>query len=776
MHATGFRLGIDFGTSHTVAVLVWPDGRAKPLLFDGSPLLPSAVYWEPAGGLATGRDAVHSARLDPSRYEPNPKRRIDHGTVLLGGLELPVVGLIAAVLQRVVEEARRTAGGLPGTVTITVPAAWAATRRRILTDAAGLAGLERVDLVEEPVAAASYFAQTHDTPPGSVVVVYDLGGGTFDVSVVERTEGFRTIAVAGRDDIGGLDLDHALVRRIGELYGAADPAAWHRLTDPATPEDRRARRLLWDDVRSAKERLSRHPAADLHVPVLDREVHLTREEFDRLAQPLVHDTVQLTRSVLADSGVEPARVSGVFLVGGSSRIPLVATAVHQGLQIAPTVLEQPELVVAEGAVLRAAAGSAATVQLPAVPAPPVPPATPAATPNPPAPTSPAPAFPAPTSPAPGAAPFVPAQAASGRMYDPGPARSRRRLWYAVAAVLVAAALGIAGYAFWPTAKATGDTPRDATDPTGDRHAGAQDHPDQLPDLLYQGEHPMLRSYDGKWIILEDADEASTVIAVPEAWVVTFTTGNQRKAAILSPSGRYVVGPDPTSRVSVSTDGTMAAFVDDRHVTVYELPGGDPRAETDLPAGGHTAGWAGHRLLVQLGNGTYDSWDLGQGGYQQTGSGATLEPLGGRADNTERLVGITGDKCLAMYDVPDDFQQIGDPACDSPLNLKRNGDDALPIVSPDGRTLLAYDGDGHARVVAVDDLLDSAQAETVELDIDGASIARVAWENRLVFVQTADDGYFRCGTSEGRCTAITLPEGKAGAEPVRPVVRFGFTTG
>ncbi|MGH3715735.1 MAG: Hsp70 family protein [Micromonosporaceae bacterium] len=238
MHSPGFRLGIDFGTSHTVAILRWPDGRAKPLLFDSSPVLPSAVYAEPSGSLATGRDAVHSARIDPTRFEPNPKRRIDDGTTLLGDAEFKVCDLIAAVLARVAEEVRRTAGGVPAAVTLTCPATWGASRRSVLTAAAADAGLGTPALVEEPVAAATYFAQLSGRAlrTGSAVVVYDLGGGTFDVSVVTRTpDGFHTVAVAGRDDIGGLDLDHALVRRIGDVHGAADPPRWQRLANPTTP-------------------------------------------------------------------------------------------------------------------------------------------------------------------------------------------------------------------------------------------------------------------------------------------------------------------------------------------------------------------------------------------------------------------------------------------------------------------------------------------------------------------------------------------------------------
>ncbi|MBO0870200.1 MAG: Hsp70 family protein, partial [Micromonosporaceae bacterium] len=267
MPETGYALGIDLGTSNTVAVLRWPDGRAKPLLFDGNTLLPSAVYAEPGqpgttaqpgtaqpGGavsLLTGRDAVHSARVDPARYEPNPKRRIDDGSVLLGDTEVPVVDLFAAVLARVLEEARRTAGGEIPATTMTCPAAWAAPRRNLLRAAAARAGLGEVRLVEEPVAAAAYFVNVlgRQVPAAKAIVVHDLGAGTFDASVVARTaDGFQVLAVDGRGDIGGLDIDAATVAHLAQLYADRDAAAWERLANPSTMEDRRYRRQLWDDV------------------------------------------------------------------------------------------------------------------------------------------------------------------------------------------------------------------------------------------------------------------------------------------------------------------------------------------------------------------------------------------------------------------------------------------------------------------------------------------------------------------------------------------------
>ena len=359
MSAAGVRLGVDFGTSTTVAVLRWSDGRARPLLFDGSPLLPSAVYAEPTGGaLVVGRDAVHSARLDPGRFEPNPKRRIDDGELLLGDREVPLVEAVTAVLARVTEELRRTAGAAAVETTLTCPASWGATRRLVLADAALAAGMGQVRMVAEPVAAATYFTQVlgREVPIGSVVVVYDFGAGTIDASVVARTStGFEVLAVDGRDDIGGLDVDATVVDLVGKVCAERDAEAWARLVNPTTVEERRARRLLWDDARSAKERLSRHPSAELTVPLLNLDVHVTRQELEERVRPILDQTVRVTQGVMRWANLAEGRVAGVFLVGGSSRIPLVATLLHRALGEAPVAIEQPELVVAEGSLLAGAA-------------------------------------------------------------------------------------------------------------------------------------------------------------------------------------------------------------------------------------------------------------------------------------------------------------------------------------------------------------------------------------------------------------------------------------
>jgi hypothetical protein len=348
----GVALSVDYGTSNTVAVLRWPDGRTRPLLFDGSPLLPSAVLAAADGRILVGKDAEQGVRLDPGRYEPNPKRMVGAGSLLLGDRAYPAVELIAAVLRRVASEATRTAGGDPERVILTCPVTWGATRRQVLEAAATVAGLGRPLLVPEPVAAATYFAGVvgHRVAVGQSVVVYDLGAGTFDVSVVRRTtDGFTTVVSDGLDDFGGVDLDALVVDRVGMAVAALAPQAWQRLRAPATDDDRRSSRLFWEDVRAAKETLSRQPVAALHVPIVGQQVHVTREEFEHAAKPALDRTVRITENALESMGEGwRDQIVGVFLVGGSSRVPLVATLLHQRTGIAPTAIEQPEIVVAEG--------------------------------------------------------------------------------------------------------------------------------------------------------------------------------------------------------------------------------------------------------------------------------------------------------------------------------------------------------------------------------------------------------------------------------------------
>jgi actin-like ATPase involved in cell morphogenesis len=331
------QLAVDLGTSTTTAMLRRPDGRIRSLLFDGSPLLPSGVFVDVDGHLHTGRDAVHLARRDPQRMEPNPKRRIDEGTVLLGSTEAAVRDLLAAVFARVAAEARQVAGRIDR-VTVTHPAAWGTHRCALLADAAERSGLGRPHLSTEPEAAAAYLTgvSAAAAPPADRVLVYDLGAGTCDVTLLRRgPDGFEVVASDGLNDVGGLDVDAAIVASLERTYGQL----W---TDPAS------RWRLWEEVRSAKEMLSRTGSTVIEVPAAGRDAPLGREEFAALVRPVLRPTVAMTAALLRRAGAG-AGGTALILVGGASRIPLVATMLHEAVGITPLVTEQPELVVAEGA-------------------------------------------------------------------------------------------------------------------------------------------------------------------------------------------------------------------------------------------------------------------------------------------------------------------------------------------------------------------------------------------------------------------------------------------
>ncbi|MEU7873690.1 Hsp70 family protein [Dactylosporangium sp. NPDC049140] len=347
---TEFRLSIDYGTTNTVAYLQPPGEAPFALQFDGRPLLPSAVWADEHRSLATGNAAVRSARLDPGRYEPNPKRRIGERRVLLGGDEFDIAQLIGATLAQVYAEAVRLAGTDRLRVVLTHPAAWSADRQGVLRAAAGHAGLHQPSLVSEPEAAAAQLIASGATvADGDPLVVYDLGAGTCDVTAVLRTgREFQQLAKAGLDDVGGLDLDEVVQRRVGRSAGDRYPDEWARLMEPEGM-DRWSARLLWDDCRGAKERLSTERVARVQVPLIDEDVSVTRGDFERDARVLLQRTVAMTEQVLRRAKIGRDDRAELFLVGGATRTPLVGTLLGQATGRSPRRVEHPELVVAEGA-------------------------------------------------------------------------------------------------------------------------------------------------------------------------------------------------------------------------------------------------------------------------------------------------------------------------------------------------------------------------------------------------------------------------------------------
>ncbi len=342
-------LSVDLGTSNTVAVLAAHGRPPRVVEVDGSATMPSAVYCEEDGTLVVGRDAERRARLDPARFEPNPKRRVDDGVLLLGDNVVPVTDALAAVLRRVLEETTRQLGGEPvDEVRLTHPAQWGLTRRNVLLSAARLAGVAgEVVLVPEPVAAASHYASLS---VGQALAVYDLGAGTFDVAIVGATQnGFTVLAEDGLQDLGGLDVDQALLEHVGRQVSHRDPAAWQRLLRPESTADRRARRTLQEDVRAAKESLSRHAHTEVPMPEPFEDVLVNRSDLEALVRPSMMRSVELLESTIRSTGMAPNQLAGIYLVGGASRIPLVATMIAEQVRIVPTSLDQPETAVALGA-------------------------------------------------------------------------------------------------------------------------------------------------------------------------------------------------------------------------------------------------------------------------------------------------------------------------------------------------------------------------------------------------------------------------------------------
>jgi actin-like ATPase involved in cell morphogenesis len=347
-------LSVDLGTSNTVAVLSAHGRQPRVVEVDGSATMPSALFAADDGNLVVGRDAERRARLDPARFEPNPKRRVDEGTLLLGDKVVPVTEALGAVLRRVADETSRQLGGAAlDEVRLTHPAQWGPVRRNVLLAAARLGGMgSNLVLVPEPVAAAAHFASFpgQQLAPGQALAVYDLGAGTFDVAIVAATQnGFVVLAEAGLPDLGGLDVDQALLEHVGRQVSIRDPGRWQRILRPESTADRRARRAMAEDVKAAKEALSRHPQTEVPLPEPFEDVLVTRIELEALIRPSLLRSVELLAATIRSTGMTPDRLVGIYLVGGSSRIPLIATLIAEQLRVVPSSLDQPETAVALGA-------------------------------------------------------------------------------------------------------------------------------------------------------------------------------------------------------------------------------------------------------------------------------------------------------------------------------------------------------------------------------------------------------------------------------------------
>jgi actin-like ATPase involved in cell morphogenesis len=385
-----YHIGVDLGTTYTAAA-VGRDGRAEAVTLGTRSVVVPSVVCLADDQLLVGEPAARRAVSEPQRVAREFKRRVGDPTpLLLGGSPVSAELCMARVIEWVVAQVSATEGGPPGSLAVTHPADWGAYKLDLLRHALHHVGLVADRFVPEPVAAATAYATQRRLAPGTVVAVYDLGGGTFDAALVRAGDvGFD---IVGRPDgierLGGIDFDHAVFRHV---LGAIDVDP-DRL-DADDPRTAAGLAQLRAECVGAKEALSAE--SDVSIPVMlpDRhtEVRLTRRELEAMILPAVHETIVALRRAIGSAGVAVDEVAAVLLVGGSSRIPLVGQVVGAELRRPIAVDVRPNDAIAVGAALVAMAAArepsteatAGTAVVPSVaaalpPPPPPPPASRAA--------------------------------------------------------------------------------------------------------------------------------------------------------------------------------------------------------------------------------------------------------------------------------------------------------------------------------------------------------------------------------------------------------------
>jgi actin-like ATPase involved in cell morphogenesis len=346
-----YGVGIDLGTSFTTVAVHGPDGtRMVPL----SPevVVPSVAYATPEGALLTGTAAQNAALVGDAgsgRVARGFKRRLGDPTpLMLGGAAYSPAALMAAQLRDVIAHVTRAEGGPPETVVLTCPAVWGQYRREHFEEVPRLAGVPVSRLVTEPEAAATHYSVERRLGDGEVVAVYDLGGGTFDTTILRmRSGGMEILGTPdGIEHMGGIDFDETLLSHVDQRLGGAVGAL-----DRADPVSVAALAEIRAMCVRAKEELSTEPDVVLTVPLPSgpREVSVTRLEFNDMIRPSVRLTTDALRRTISSAGLRPEDLSAVLLAGGSARIPLVAQLVSEEFGKPVWATLHPKFTVALGA-------------------------------------------------------------------------------------------------------------------------------------------------------------------------------------------------------------------------------------------------------------------------------------------------------------------------------------------------------------------------------------------------------------------------------------------
>ena len=348
----GATIGIDLGTTNSCVAIV-EGGRPEVIVnAEGERTTPSVVAFSKSGERLVGNVAIRQQAVNPDRTISSVKRYMGSDwRANIDGKAYSPQEISAMVLRKLKGDAERFLGKDVTDAVITVPAYFNDTQRQATKDAGRIAGLNVLRIINEPTSAALAYGLDHGSP--QKVMVYDLGGGTFDVSIIEIGEGvIEVLATAGNNHLGGDDFDERLCKHL--------IAEFKRASGFDAERDPMAHQRMREAARSAKEELSSLSSTHVNLPFLAQdqngplhfECEVTRAEFDRMTADLVEQTTEPVQQALNDAGIAASELGQVLLVGGSTRIPAVQEHVRKLTRLEPANSINPDECVAQGAAIQ----------------------------------------------------------------------------------------------------------------------------------------------------------------------------------------------------------------------------------------------------------------------------------------------------------------------------------------------------------------------------------------------------------------------------------------